>query len=154
MKQAIARITLDESSIGHRSPEALHEMNVAITDLVHNNVFAPAGVKSGPYEVNLSIKEGRLVFDIKGRREKQPESIILSVQPLKSIVRDYFLICESYYAALKDASRGKIEAIDAGRRGVHNEGAELLQSLLKGKIEVDLLTARRLFTLICILHIK
>ncbi len=151
-KEAIARITLDEGSIRRRSPEIKHEMSVAITDLVHHNTFAPAGTGGGPYDVHVSVKEGRLAFRIKGK--KKNADIVLSVQPLKSIIRDYFLICESYYAALKDASRGKIEAIDAGRRGVHNEGAELLQTLLKGKIEVDLLTARRLFTLICVLHIK
>lgn len=154
MKTAIASITLDEGSIGHRSPEIEHERNIAITDLVHNNSFAPVGVAGGPYDVRLSVKEGRLAFSIKGKGRKKSTDIVLSVQPLKSIIRDYFLICESYYEALKDASRGKIEAIDAGRRGVHNEGAELLRSLLKGKIEVDALTARRLFTLICVLHIK
>lgn len=154
MKEAIASITLDEGSIRHRSPEIEHERTVAITDLVHNNTFAPAGQKSGPYDVKVSVKEGRLAFDIRGKGRKKATSVVLSVQPLKSIIRDYFLICESYYEALKDAGRGKIEAIDAGRRGVHNEGAELLKNLLKGKIEVDLLTARRLFTLICVLHIK
>ncbi len=152
MSASIARITLDEESIGHRSPEVEHERTIALTDLMHDNHFVPAGLGKGPYDLHLSVKEGRLAFDIKGA--KQSAQVVLSVQPFKRIVRDYFLICESYYEALKSAGRGKIEAIDGGRRGIHNEGAELLQALLKDKVSVDFPTARRLFTLICVLHIK
>jgi uncharacterized protein (UPF0262 family) len=152
--ERISRIALDDGGIKHRSVEAEHERMVAITDLMHENTFEPVGLASGPYDVLLRIEEGRLVFDIRPMEGEQKTKVSLSVQPLRSIIRDYFLICESYYEALKAASTGKIEAIDMGRRGVHNEGSELLEGLLKDKIRVDFATARRLFTLICVLHIK
>lgn len=152
MSASLAKITLDEASIKHRSPEVEHERAIALTDLLHDNHFVPAGFSKGPYDLKLSVKEGRLVFDIKNGKESS--QVVLAVQPFKHIVRDYFLICESYYEALKGAARAKIEAIDGGRRGIHNEGAELLKTLLKGRVDVDFPTARRLFTLICVLHIK
>lgn len=153
MTERIASITLDKG-IKYRTPEVKHERDVAIADLLHDNRFAPKGMKSGPYKVHLCVREGRLVFDITGKGKKKPVSVVLAVTPFKRLIRDYFLICESYFEALKAGSRGKVEAIDAGRRGVHDEGADLLRSLLKGRISVDFATARRLFTLICVLHIK
>jgi uncharacterized protein (UPF0262 family) len=109
----------------------------------------------GPYNVHLSIEEGRLVFDIRSSTSDKKSKVVLSVAPLRGVIRDYFLICESYYEALKaNNTPHKLEAIDMGRRGMHNEGAEKLVELLEGKITVDFPTARRLFTLICVLHIK
>jgi uncharacterized protein (UPF0262 family) len=154
MTERIARITLDESSIRHRTMEVEHERSVAIADLLGDNLFEPAGMKSGPYDVHLRIEEGRLVFDITSTQNQAKSKVALSVQPLRSIIRDYFLICESYYQALKAASPSKLEAIDMGRRGMHNEGSEILTDMLEGKITVDHRTSRRLFTLICVLHIK
>jgi len=152
--ERIGKITLDESSMRHRTMEVEHERSVAIADLLGDNLFEPAGMKSGPYDVHLSIQEGRLVFDITSSQNANKSKVALSVQPLRGIIRDYFLICESYYQALKASSPSKLEAIDMGRRGMHNEGSEILQGLLEGKITVDHRTARRLFTLICVLHIK
>lgn len=153
MAERIATITLDEGSIIHRSAEVEHERSVAIADLLHENLFQPLCMTDGPYEVQLRIEEGRLIFDITGAT-RQKGKVALSVQPLRGVIRDYFLICESYYEALKAVSPGKIEAIDMGRRGVHNEGSEILQTMLKDRVKVDFPTSRRLFTLICVLHIK
>ena len=154
MSERIARITLDESSMKHRSPEVEHERAVAIADLLGDNQFTPVGMNAGPYDVHLRIEEGRLVVDITSTVTQSKSKVALSVAPLRSIIRDYFLICESYYQALKANSPHKLEAIDMGRRGVHNEGSEKLMEQLEGKISVDFPTARRLFTLICVLHIK
>jgi uncharacterized protein (UPF0262 family) len=154
MSERIARITLDESSIRHRTAEVEHERAVAVADLLGDNQFAPVGMGCGPYDVHLRIEEGRLVVDITSTLNQSKSKLALSVAPLRSIIRDYFLICESYYQALKANSPHKLEAIDMGRRGVHNEGSEKLMEQLEGKISVDFPTARRLFTLICVLHIK
>lgn len=154
MTERINRITLDEGSIKHRSMEVEHERSVAIADLLGDNMFEPVGMKSGPYDVHLSIEEGRLVFDITSPATGKKAKVALSVQPLRSIIRDYFLICESYYEALKNSTPSKLEAVDMGRRGVHNEGSDKLSDLLEGKIITDHRTSRRLFTLICVLHIK
>ena len=154
MSERIAKITLDESSIKHRTMEVEHERSVAVADLLGDNVFAPVGMECGPYDVHLRIEEGRLVFDIQSPSADKKSKVALSVAPLRSVIRDYFIVCESYYQALKNASPSKLEAIDMGRRGVHNEGSEALQDMLQGKITLDHRTARRLFTLICVLHIK
>ena len=153
-KERMASITLDESSIKHRSPEVEHERTVAIADLLHDNAFEALCMQCGPYDVHLRIEEGRLVFDIRALGTEKTTKLALSMQPLRSTVRDYFMICESYYEALNAASPGKIEAIDMGRRGIHNEGAEILENMLSGRIKTDFATCRRLFTLICVLHIK
>ena len=153
MTDRLTKITLDEGSIKKRSPEVEHEKSVAIADLLDENSFQPHCMKGGPYELHLSISEGRLIFDITSETSETAKAV-LSISPLRGVIRDYFMICESYYEALKDASAGKIEAIDMGRRGIHNEGSTELQELLKGRINVDFPTARRLFTLICVLHIK
>lgn len=152
--ERIATITLDESSIKHRTPEVEHERSVAITDLLHDNQFEALCMQCGPYDVHLRIEEGRLVFDISAVDSDKIAKLALPMQPLRSTVRDYFLICESYYEALKVASPGKIEAIDMGRRGVHNDGSEILHGMLTGRIKTNFATCRRLFTLICVLHIK
>lgn len=149
MSQRIERVTLDEGSIKSRSPEVENERKTAVADLLHENHFALASM-DGPYDVRLSVQEGRLAFDIRSGEKKA--EIALSVLPLKTLIRDYFLVCEGYFEAIKKG--GQVEAIDMGRRGLHNEGAEMLKSLLSGRIEVDFATARRLFTLICVLHIR
>jgi uncharacterized protein (UPF0262 family) len=153
MSERIDTIVLDESSIKHRTHEVEHERNVAIADLRDENLFQPFCMTDGPYGVHLRIEEGRLVFDITGASQ-QKGKVVLAIQPLRGTIRDYFMMCESYYAAIKLASPGKLEAIDMGRRGVHNEGAEILQTMLKDRVKIDFPTARRLFTLICVLHIK
>ncbi len=152
--ERIASISLDNDGVKHRSLEAEHERTIAIVDLLHENHFEPVSLRCGPYDLRLGLEESRLYFDIHAKEAEQKSKLQLSMQPLKTVIRDYFLICESYYDALKATSPGKLEAIDMGRRGIHNEGSELLQSLMKDKIIVDFPTSRRLFTLICVLHIK
>jgi len=153
MTGRINKITLDEGSIKKRSKEAEHEKIVAIADLMGENSFEAHCMKGGPYDLHLSISEGRLIFDITSQLGEKAKAV-LSIAPLRGVIRDYFMICESYYEALSASNPSKLEAIDMGRRGVHNEGSEALQELLKGRITVDFPTSRRLFTLICVLHIK
>jgi uncharacterized protein (UPF0262 family) len=150
----LAAVTLDEASIGRSSPDIDHERAVAIYDLIEDNSFAPVDHDGGPYMLHLSISENRLVFDIRREDGTPLMAHLLSLTLLRRIVKDYFLICDSYYKAIRTATPSQIEAIDMGRRGLHNEGSELLVERLKDKIEVDFDTARRLFTLICALHWK
>ena len=147
----LSDVELDES-IGRASPDVEHERAVAIFDLLEENHFKPVGHAGGPYKLTLSIIEKRLVFDITLENGEKVATHILSLTPFRRIVKDYFMICDSYYEAIKSASPAKIEAIDMGRRGVHNEGSQTLQERLKGKIEMDFDTARRLFTLFCVLY--
>jgi uncharacterized protein (UPF0262 family) len=153
-KQRLAKITLDEGSIGRSSPDIEHERAVAIYDLLEDNSFAPVDNDSGPYALHLSIQESRLVFDVRREDGTPLTAHLLSLTPFRRIVKDYFLICDSYYKAIRTSTPSQIEAIDMGRRGLHNEGSELLVERLKEKIEIDFDTARRLFTLICVLHWK
>jgi uncharacterized protein (UPF0262 family) len=153
-KQRLVKVTLDEGSIGRSSPDIEHERAVAIYDLLEDNSFAPVDHAGGPYALHLSIAENRLVFDIRQEDGAPIVAHLLSLTPLRRIVKDYFLICDSYYKAIRTATPSQIEAIDMGRRGLHNEGSELLMERLKEKISVDFDTARRLFTLICVLHWK
>ncbi len=151
----LANITLEERSVVRRSAEVEHERQVAIFDLLEKNAFAPLGEDyRGPYNLHLSIEETRLLFDIHDTDDTPQGKVILPLLPFRRIVRDYFTVCESYFDAIKTASPTKIESIDMGRRGLHNDGSQLLQERLEGKIEVDFDTARRLFTLICVLHIR
>lgn len=150
----IVKVALDERSVVRRSPEVEHERAVAIFDLIEENHFAPVGEHGGPYSLHLGIEENRLVLDIRTAEDAPLGKVILALSPFRRIVKDYFTVCESYYHAIKTASPSQIEAIDMGRRGLHNEGAELLRQRLAGKIDVDSGTARRLFTLICVLHIR
>jgi uncharacterized protein (UPF0262 family) len=152
--QRLVKITLDEGSIGRSSADIEHERAVAIYDLIEDNSFAPVDHDGGPYMLHLSISENRLVFDIRREDGTPLMAHLLSLTPLRRIVKDYFLICDSYYKAIRTATPSQIEAIDMGRRGLHNEGSELLMERLKEKVEVDHDTARRLFTLICVLHWK
>jgi uncharacterized protein (UPF0262 family) len=145
-------VVLDEASIGRAPPDVEHERAVAVYDLIEENAFQPVGQPDGPYRLNLSLVERRLVFDIRSEADEPLVTHILSLTPYRKIVKDYFLICESYYEAIKTGSPNRIEAIDMGRRGIHNEGSRLLLDRLEGKITVDFDTARRLFTLVCVLH--
>ena len=151
----IVHVTLDEKTVIRRKPEVEHERAVAIFDLLEDNEFFPCEhADHGPYHLHLSIEDNRLVFDVRREDDSVLDKITLPVTGFRSIVRDYFLICESYYQAIKRSSPSQIEAIDMGRRGLHNEGSEMLRERLAGKVEMDLQTARRLFTLICVLHIR
>ena len=150
----LVAVTLDEESIGRSSPDIEHERAVAIYDLIEENSFRPAEDAGGPYALHLSIAENRLVFDIRKADDTPVVAHLLSLTPFRRIVKDYFLICDSYYAAIRTATPDRIEAIDMGRRGLHDEGSRILMERLKGKVEVDFNTARRLFTLICVLHWK
>ncbi|MEM7696694.1 MAG: UPF0262 family protein [Pseudomonadota bacterium] len=148
-------VTLDETSIERGTPEVEHERAIAVYDLLEDNTFAPHNVAvDGPYRLTLAIVENRLVFDVADEGGVQLVTHIFSLTPLRKVVKDYFLICESYFSAIKTAAPAQIEAIDMGRRGVHDEGSRLLAERLSGKITVDHDTARRLFTLICALHFK
>jgi uncharacterized protein (UPF0262 family) len=153
-EQRIAKITLDEKTVVRRNADIEHERAVAIFDLLEENSFVPVAGYDGPFHLDLGIEDSRLVLDIRGTDEVSRERIVLSLAPFRGIVKDYFLICESYFAAIKRASTMQIEAIDMGRRGLHNEGSELLRERLADKVALDLNTARRLFTLVCVLHIR
>ncbi len=153
-KEYIAHMSLDDKGIHRRSVEAEHERNIAMTDLKHRNKFHAHCLECGPYDVKLGVRENRLVFAIHAIEHDKKTEMVIPVLPLKQIIKDYFLICESYYEALKQSGHGRLESIDMARRGIHNEGAEMLQTMLKGRVTVDSDTARRFFTLICVLHIK
>ncbi len=153
-KQRLVAVTLDEESIGRSNPDVEHERQVAIYDLLEQNMFAPVGHAGGPYALFLSINGNRLVFDIRQEDGKPVVAHLFSLTPLRRIVKDYYMICDSYYQAIRTATPDKIEAIDMGRRGIHNEGSRILMERLKDKVKIDVDTARRLFTLICVLHWK
>lgn len=146
----LSSVELDAATLPAATAEIEHERRVAIFDLVEKNSFEPAGANGGPYRLKLSLLDGRLVFDIAGPAFARAHG--LSLNPLNKVVKDYIGICDSYYDALRGADAGKIEAVDMGRRGLHNEGAELLKARLDGKIAVDHETARRLFTLVTALY--
>ena len=150
----IAKITLDERTVVRRKADIEHERAVAIFDLLEENSFAPAGDVAGPFHLHLGIEENRLVLDIRAADETPVDRVLVSLAPFRGVVKDYFLICESYFAAIRTASPSRIEAIDMGRRALHNEGSELLRERLAERVAVDLNTARRLFTLLCVLHIR
>jgi uncharacterized protein (UPF0262 family) len=145
-------VALDET-IGRSTPDVEHERAVAIYDLIEENSFQPVGdMTGGPYKLKLSLVESRLVFSVTREDGSPVITHILSLTPFRRIVKDYFMICESYYDAIRSSTPSQIEAIDMGRRGLHNEGSQTLMDRLGGKIDVDFDTARRLFTLICVLH--
>jgi uncharacterized protein (UPF0262 family) len=154
----IIKVELDEATILWRNADIEQERRVAIFDLIEDNMFKPLRAVTdgyaGPYALNLSVEEGRLVLDIRREDGTPLEMIILGLGRFRRPVRDYFAICDSYYQAIRKSTAAEIETIDMARRGVHNQAAELLMERLEGKVEVDFPTARRLFTLICVLHIK
>ncbi len=150
----LVAVTLDEKTIGRSNADIEHERAVAIYDLIEENSFAPFGHDGGPYALHLSLSDNRLVFDIRLEDGQPVVAHHLSISRFRKIVKDYFLICDSYYAAIRTATPDRIEAIDMGRRGLHDEGSRILQDSIKRKLEIDFDTARRLFTLICVLHWK
>jgi uncharacterized protein (UPF0262 family) len=152
--QRIAKITLDERTVVRRNADIEHERAVAIFDLLEENSFAPAGDAPGPFHLHLGVEENRLVLDIRSTAEEPVDRVLVPLSPFRGIVKDYFLICESYFKAIRTSSPSRIEAIDMGRRALHNEGSELLRERLAERVSVDLNTARRLFTLLCVLHIR
>jgi uncharacterized protein (UPF0262 family) len=153
-KQRLVSVTLDEASIGRSNEDVEHEREVAIYDLLEMNSFVPVGHNGGPFALHLSVNGNRLVFDIRLEDGTPVMAHLFSLSPLRRIVKDYYMICDSYYAAIRTATPDKIEAIDMGRRAIHNDGSRILMERLKDKVAVDLDTARRLFTLICVLHWK
>ena len=150
----IARIHLDSGSIVRWSREVEHERQVAVFDLLERNAFALEGGFPGPYRVGLSLREANLVFSVEAEDGAGATELVLPMRPFRRLIKDYFLICNSYFEAIKNASPSRIEAIDMGRRGLHNEGAEKLADALAGKVRLDDETARRLFTLVCVLHVR
>lgn len=143
-------VDLDATTLPSATSEIEHERRVAIFDLIEKNSFEPVDSEGGPYRLKLSLQDNRLVFDITA--EAFTRTYALSLTPMKTVLKDYLLICDSYYEALRGSSASQIEAVDMGRRGLHNEGAELLKARLDGKVTIDHETARRLFTLVTALY--
>jgi uncharacterized protein (UPF0262 family) len=150
----IAGITLDEHTVVRRNADIEHERAVAILDLLEENHFAPASGRGGPFHLHLAIEENRLSMVVRSVPKDSSETILLPLAPFRGIVRDYFMVCESYYEAVRRSNLAQIEAIDVGRRSLHDEGSELLIERLAEKVAIDHDTARRLFTLICVLHLR
>jgi uncharacterized protein (UPF0262 family) len=153
-RDRIAQVDLDEASLAPANANVEHERRVAMFDLIEGNSFAVIGADSGPYALWLSSQDGRLTIRVTGADGVEARTHHLPLAAFRRLVKDYFLVCESYYAAIRDATPMQIEAIDMGRRGLHNEGAEALVKSVEGVFSVDFETARRLFTLICALHAR
>jgi uncharacterized protein (UPF0262 family) len=154
----ISHIELDEATILWRNADIEQERRIAVFDLIEENTFKPVRSSEagypGPYRLRLSVDDGRLVLRIADEQDAELETLILALGRFRRPIRDYFAICDSYYQAIRKATAGEIETIDMARRGIHNEAAEMLLERLDGKVETDFATARRLFTLICVLHIR
>jgi uncharacterized protein (UPF0262 family) len=150
----LSAITLDEASVVYRSRAIEQEREVAIYDLLDANVFKPEGSSGGPYHLHLGLEDNRLVLDVKKEDGSEPVRLFLSLAPLRKTVKDYFLVCDSYYKAIRTAPPHQIESLDMARRTLHDEGARELQARLADKVESDFDTARRLFTLICVLQMR
>jgi uncharacterized protein (UPF0262 family) len=154
----LAHIELDDATILWRNADIEQERRIAIFDLIEENLFRPirasAAGHDGPYRLRLSVNDGRMVLEIADADQRPLETLILGLGRFRRPIREYFAICESYYQAIRKATAQEIETIDMARRGIHNEAAELLLERLDGKVETDFPTARRLFTLICVLHIR
>ena len=146
----LQNVELDDQSLAAASRDQEQERQIAIFDLLEENHFFPEGADGGPYDLHMGLMENRLVLDVRGPGYERRH--ILSLSPFRTLIKDYFMICDSYYQAIRNSTPAQIEALDMGRRGLHNEASELLRTRLTGKIETDLDTARRLFTLICALH--
>ncbi len=150
----LSAITLDEHSVVQRSRAIEQEREVAIYDLLEANLFKPEGSSGGPYHLTLGVEETRLALDILLEDGTPYGKVLLSLAPLRKTIKDYFLVCENYYKAIRTAPPHQIEALDMARRALHDEGARELKERLDGKVETDLDTARRLFTLICVLQMR
>jgi uncharacterized protein (UPF0262 family) len=154
--RSIVRIDLDERSFLRRRPEVEHEREIALFDLLEENTFALKGEDAvlGPYHLRLALAEDRLVFEVYDTGDAELRRIVLAVKPFRMVIKDYFLVCESYFDAIKAESSSQIEAIDMGRRALHNEGAVMLKERLEEHVDLDHNTSRRLFTLLCVLHMR
>ena len=153
-KSRLISVEFDDKSIARASADVEHERITAIYDLIEDNAFAPLGHDGGPYKLRIGMVDNRLALEITEEDGTAVAIHLLSLTPFRKIVKDYFFVCESYYAAIRTATPSQIEAIDMGRRGLHNEGSQVLIDRLKDKVEIDFDTARRLFTLVCSLHWK
>jgi len=154
--RSIVRIQLDERSFLRRRPEVEHEREVALFDLLEENIFCLRGDDAcpAPYHLRLALREDRLVFDVRDTAETPRKEIVLAVKPFRAVIKDYFLVCENYFDAIKTSSPSQIEAIDMGRRALHNEGAQMLLDRLSEHVDLDHNTSRRFFTLLCVLHMR
>ncbi len=150
----IVRLTFAQPGVVRFNPDVEKERAVAIYDLLQDNSFRLTGGPRGPYSVKLSLERQSLIFDVADENEATLAKVALPLGGLTKTVKDYFTVCESYFDAIRTSTLARIEAIDMGRRGLHNEGSELLRSRLAGKIEIDDQTSRRLFTLLCVLNLK
>ncbi|TPV98611.1 MAG: hypothetical protein USCAAHI_01958 [Beijerinckiaceae bacterium] len=153
-RNRLVSVSLDEASISRGAADQEHERQIAIYDLIDENSFALPGRDAGPYGLKIALQDAKLVLEIADENGTPLVAHILSLSPFRGLLKDYFMICESYYAAIRTAMPSQIEAIDMGRRAIHNEAAEVLLERLKGKIECDRDTARRIFTLVVALHWK
>ncbi len=155
-RRSFIKIQLDEKSFLRRRPEVEHEREVALFDLLEENLFIlkNADNAAGPFHLSLGLTEDRLIFEVRDTADALLREIVLAVKPFRMIIKDYFLVCESYFDAIKVASPSEIEAIDMGRRGLHNEGAQMLKERLAEHVELDQGTSRRFFTLLCVLHMR
>lgn len=153
-RNRLVSVTLDEASIGRGTSDQEHERQIAIYDLIEENSFGLPGRDAGPYALKIGLHDSKLAFEIGKENGETVTAYVLSLTPFRGLLKDYFLVCENYYAAIRSAPRAQIEAIDMGRRAVHDEAARLLLARLKGKIDCDLDTARRIFTLVTALHWK
>jgi uncharacterized protein (UPF0262 family) len=150
----ISEITLDERTVLARNAAIEHERAAAIADLLKENHFAPLSGRAGPFRLHLAVEENRLAMEIRAATDGSSETIVLPLAPFRRIVKDYFLVCESYFNAIRSKSFAQVEAIDVGRRSLHDEGGTLLTERLADKVAIDHATARRLFTLLCVLHLR
>jgi uncharacterized protein (UPF0262 family) len=155
-RRSIVKVQLDEKSFLRRRPEVEHEREVALFDLLEENTFIlkGEGVSPGPFHLRLALSEDRLIFDVRDTGDAPCKEIVMAVKPFRMVIKDYFLVCESYFDAIKTSSPSQIEAIDMGRRGLHNEGAQMLRERLAEHVELDQGTSRRFFTLLCVLHMR
>lgn len=155
MKHALVTVELDEVQHIHWNEDIRRERLVAISDLLQENSFRVlCAPEAGPYHLRLALREGRLQVDIHGLDGDQVEDLRLPLSPFRSLIKEYFAVCEAYFTAVRRQHPGELETIDMGRRGLHNDGAALLQERLADRVEVDLETARRLFTLVCVLNLR
>jgi uncharacterized protein (UPF0262 family) len=154
MTDRLIDVTLDETGLALPTPDVEQERRVAIFDLIEENRFGLPGRAGGPWRLHLAVRDRRLVFEVAGEDGARQAEFHLSLSPFRQVIKDYFQICESYFDAVKRLPPSQIEAIDMGRRGIHDEGSRVLMERLAGKVETDMTTARRLFTLICVLHFK
>jgi uncharacterized protein (UPF0262 family) len=153
-RNRLADVLLDEASLAPATPNAEHERRIALFDLKEANSFVVLGEDRGPYVLTLAMAEGRLALDVANEGGERVVLHHMAMSVLRKLIKDYAMICDSYHNAIRNASPSQIEAIDMGRRGLHNEAGEILQDALQDRFSVDLETARRLFTLVCALHVR